>query len=221
MVEPLDERVAQAQAPLLYGQPAAWRDLTELRLGDLEDKYLRGFAEYLLAVNLETFKRDLGGAAGRYEAAYGALRPFSSPLARTTCSVVEFRMNAFNRLLTLGPESVFWPAANYFQSPAGGVTGGGARKIRTTEFGIWMDSTQDAILDAVGHAHAGDLGKALHVVDRLTRDDLREPGNWTKAVVLRARMTRSLGDVERSAREYRELVGDPVYDVEARRSSGT
>jgi hypothetical protein len=213
---PLDSLVEDAQRPLLLGQQANWEVLTNAAHSaeTLPSRYLRGHAEYLMGVNFEGFEADWRSASRRWEAAYGLLRPFASRRARLCSSIIEFRMDAFDRLLALGPSSRFWLAANFFRSPP--------RMVVPQEFvphepgGVWIDQGQEDLIEAVRHFFEADLAKSSEALRRVPIGSDPEPGVWRKATVLRARLAEKVGDAAQAKAAFEALLGDPVFDAEAR-----
>jgi hypothetical protein len=214
----VDERFRESQAPLLNLHAPSWKQLNSLPLASpLDQKYARGLAEYLLGVQLEVLEHRWRDARARYESAYGTLRPFSTVLSRTVCSVVEFRMNAFNRLIANGRRSVFWPAANLLCSPPRRVSEVGLPSSRQSDTGVWIDHAQDTMLDVAAYVLMEDYGKAEEELRSLRNDEVEEAGNWTKMQILSARISAALGRVDGAQHAYASLLNDPLYGDEARR----
>jgi hypothetical protein len=82
-VSDIDQLIDRAQQPLLSGEPAVVESLLNVTMqgSALRERYARGFAEWLLAANVEALEHDWRAGARRIEQAYSALRVFATPLA--------------------------------------------------------------------------------------------------------------------------------------------
>jgi hypothetical protein len=212
----LDELVIQAQAPLVHNAKSEWRSLRQEGMRpsrhELERRYLMGFAEYFMGCDYE-LDGEWASAGPRYERALGQLRIFASDLTRSARSVLAFKMNAFPLLLQGGPKSIFWGAAHFFQSPIA-VPQALARRI-DTQHGVWMDEFHEGILRAVTFYYDRHFDQADVELRSLPATLAQEPNNQVQGSVLTARIARQLGQSERAARVYSELVHHPVFGREA------
>jgi hypothetical protein len=213
----LDRLVQQAQEPLKNGQPADWRMLRDHgsapASGPLQRRYLLGFAEYLLACNLEAIELVWPHAQRQYEAAFGMLRIFSSDLARSALAVLAFRMDAFTLLKQNGPQSLFWQPAVFFGDQDQHIRPDSAR--RRPGAGIWVDEFQEGLLRGVAAYYRGDLIAADAEARGLPRSLTQDPANRRKMLLLQARVAAALHDKERARRAYDELRDDPTFGREA------
>lgn len=211
----LDALVNAAQAPLGKGGAADWNTLLaaarERGLSSLERRYLSGFGEYLLALHLDQTgsQRD---AARALERAWGRLIPFGTDLARSAISVIAFRMDALEFLVSGATRSALAPVAGYLMSPPRWLTVVAKPRARS---GIWIDDYQEALVSATHHALNGGFEAALAAL-RSAPSALRSAaGNQRKALILEARLTRELGDLAAMRSAYSGLQHDPVYGEEA------
>lgn len=92
-----------------------WREVAG-HIGVLENRYLNGFFEYVLAFHLETHGQpEL--AKQHFEDAFGLLLPFRTPLAHSAQCVLGLRMNCFAVLARAPRGSVVSASDQFFNSP--------------------------------------------------------------------------------------------------------
>jgi hypothetical protein len=218
-VDKLDDMVAEAQEPLWHGQPGRWQTLraAERSVEPLAARYLRGFAEYLLAIQFEVFHHDFEPARRGLEAAFGRLRVYNSALARAASALLAFRMESYGLVRRMGPASTLWSAAHYFDSPA--TVPEPFPDLRIADRGVWIDNYQEGLLRVANDALRGHPKAALEHWQSLPPDLTAAPGNGAKRDIAGARLYAELGDRRRSRALYGRLLDYPGYEAEARAGS--
>jgi len=213
----LDRVVELAQEPLADGLAPSVNLLRQRRSrerpGSLEERYVDGFAEYLLGCQFEV-DLDFGHARDRYEQAFGRLRVFRTSLATSAMGILEFRAIAVRRLRGRGPTSRLWQSALFLESPEPSELPGSVAS--THDRGIWIDAYQEGLLNGIGAYADGDFDRATEIALALPQSLLDGPGNRRKRQLLVARASLRAGNTEAARAAYAELKEDVVFGDEAR-----
>jgi hypothetical protein len=214
----LDELVLRAQERLYAGGSARWELLLGARRpGEaLRTRYLEGFAELLLGVNMEIHSRDFATATRSYTRAFGQLRVFGTPLARAAASVLAWRMDAYALVLRQGPNSTLWASAHWYSSPP--RVPDVITTLDVAERGIWIDDYMEGLIDVAHQAIVGNPDEALSRWRTLPATLADGPGYPSKHDIAGARLARAAGDTTLSRRLFTQLANHPVYESEARQA---
>jgi hypothetical protein len=212
----LDGIVTAAQAPL---EGTAGTDFQGLRNAidvrppmSIERRYLDGFAEYLLAHDLDG-KGQFTDAGRALERAWGRLLPFGTDLARSAMAVIAFRFHAMEYLTSQSTASALAPYAAYLSVPPAVGTGVPSSASRGL---IWVDQYQEALFAATRAAIEGRPMDGRTALAGAPASLELAAGNQRKFLILTARLANEIRDSDAARAAYQRLLADPIYGAEAK-----
>jgi len=216
----LDALVRHLQQPLLEDLEPDWslfRSTYIQGMGSnpLETRYLSGFYEYLLGSFLE--KNNDQAARVHYEQAFGYLRPFKTHLAHTACSILALKMNWFWMLKRCKVNSKFYLPNIFFNHSLWDnrlFTAAPSATVARTD-GLWIDSFQEALLEALQRYYVRDLQGVMTISTQLKNHSfIRDRNNADKVALLEGRSLLMQGNRVAAVGVYRQLRYHPLFGHE-------
>lgn len=191
-----------------------WRDVTG-NMGVLENRYLDGFFEYLLAFRLEQQSYSVL-AKQHFEDAFGLLLPFRTPLAHSAQCVLGLRMNCFGVMERAAPRSLLSASFQFFCQP---FPSEWARMAPTEEGSPFITHADEftvrlaRVIADFYDAAPSVCGAGLEALE--FHPSARETNNAHKLSLLRARFERRGGRVAEARATYEMLRDHPLFGKEA------
>jgi hypothetical protein len=204
----------QDTAPRSSPDIGHWRELTG-DMGILENRYLNGFFEYVLAFYLEV-QGQSGKAKQHFEDSFGFLLPFRTPLAHSAQCVLGLRMNCFGVLARAPRKSIVSASDKFFNRPFPSqwvrlmpAEGGSAFMTYADDFTIRLVQVIADFYDS----HLSACGAGLDALE--FHPSAKEKNNEDKLSLLRARCHRRADSVSQARATYEMLQYHPLFGTEA------
>jgi hypothetical protein len=184
-------------------------------MGILENRYLNGFFEYVLAFHLE-MKGQTRQAKQHFEDSFGFLLPFRTPLSHSAQCVLGLRMNCFGVLARVPRKSIVSASDIFFNRPFP------SQWVRLTPaevgspFMTYADDFTIRLVHVIADfydGHPSPCGAALEALE--FHPSGKEKNNEDKLSLLRARFQRRVGSVSQARATYEMLQYHPLFGTEA------
>jgi hypothetical protein len=191
-----------------------WRELTG-DMGVLENRYLNGFFEYVLAFHLAN-NGQAGRAKQHFEDAFGLLLPFRTPLAHSAQCVLGLRMNCFGVLARAPRKSVVSASDQFFNQPFPSQWVRQTPVEEVSPFMTYADEFTIRLVRVIADFYGGDLsvtGAGLEALE--FHPSGKEKSNEDKLLLLRARFQRQAGRAVQARATYEMLRYHPLFGTEA------
>jgi hypothetical protein len=191
-----------------------WRELTG-DMGVLENRYLNGFFEYVLAFHL-TNSGQSDRAKQHFEDAFGLLLPFRTPMAHSAQCVLGLRMNCFGVLERAPRKSLVSAADRFFNQPFPSHWVRPTTKEETSPFMTHADEFTIRLVSVIADFYDGDPSICAAGLEALEfHPSGKEKSNEDKLLLLRARLQRRAGDASLARKTYEVLRYHPLFGTEA------
>jgi hypothetical protein len=191
-----------------------WRELTG-DMGVLENRYLNGFFEYVLAFHLAN-NGQADRAKQHFEDAFGLLLPFRTPLAHSAQCVLGLRMNCFGVLARAPRKSVVSASDQFFNEPFPSQWARPTAADEANPFMTYADEFTIRLVRVIADFYEGDpsvCGAGLEALE--FHPSGKEKNNEDKLLLLRARFQRQAGRASQARATYEMLRYHPVFGAEA------
>ncbi len=191
-----------------------WRELTG-DMGVLENRYLNGFFEYVLAFHL-TNSGQSDRAKQHFEDAFGLLLPFRTPMAHSAQCVLGLRMNCFGVLERAPRKSLVSAADQFFNQPFPSQWVRVAVTEEANPFMTYADEFTIRLVSVIADFYDGDPTICAAGLEALEfHPSGKEKSNEDKLLLLRARLQRKAGRAGQARATYEMLRYHPLFGTEA------
>ena len=191
-----------------------WRELTG-EMGILENRYLNGFFEYVLAFHLANNGQS-HRAKQHFEDAFGLLLPFRTPLAHSAQCVLGLRMNCFGVLERAPRKSVVSASAHFFNQPFPSQWVRPKATEEANPFMTYADEFTIRLVSVIADFYDGDRSVCAAGLEALEfHPSGKEKSNEDKLLLLRARFQRQAGRAGQARATYEMLRYHPLFGTEA------
>jgi len=191
-----------------------WRELTG-DMGVLENRYLNGFFEYVLAFHLANNGQS-DRAKQHFEDAFGLLLPFRTPLAHSAQCVLGLRMNCFGVLARAPRKSVVSASDQFFNQPFPSQWARPAAVDEANPFMTYADEFTVRLVKVIADFYdveSSACGAGLEALE--FHPSGKEKNNEDKLALLRARFQRQAGHAIQARATYEMLRYHPLFGTEA------
>ena len=184
-------------------------------LGDLENRYLNGFYEYILAFGLEEDRKS-AEAKGHFEEAFGRLLPFRTALAHSAQCVLGLRMNCFGVLQRSPDSSSVAAAGHFFNEPYPSQWSVPEGSKAGNPFVTYADNFMVRLVNVVVAYYAADETALWQGISALEfHSAALEKNHADKLALLKARASRNAGDTAGARKMYDLIRYHPRFGNEA------
>ncbi len=191
-----------------------WRELAG-NMGLLENRYLNGFFEYVLAFHL-TNNGHSDRAKQHFEDAFGLLLPFRTPMAHSAQCVLGLRMNCFGVLERAPRRSLVSAADHFFNQPFPSQWVRPAATEETSPFMTYADEFTIRLVSVIADFYDRDPSICAAGLEALEfHPSGREKSNEDKLLLLRARLQWKAGRAGQARATYEILQYHPLFGTEA------
>lgn len=191
-----------------------WRELTG-EMGVLENRYLNGFFEYVLAFHLAKNGQS-DRAKQHFEDAFGLLLPFRTPLAHSAQCVLGLRMNCFGVLGRAPRKSVVSASDQFFNQPFPSQWIRSTPVEEASPFMSYADEFTIRLVRVIAEFYDTDPSVCRAGLEALEfHPSGKEKNNEDKLLLLRARFQRQKGRAIQARAPYEMLRYHPLFGTEA------
>jgi hypothetical protein len=191
-----------------------WRELTG-DMGALENRYLNGFFEYILAFHLANNGQS-ERSKQHFEDAFGLLLPFRTPLAHSAQCVLGLRMNCFGVLARAPRKSLVSASDQFFNQPFPSPWVRPTAMEEADPFMTYADEFTIRLVKVVADFYDRDpsvCGAGLEALE--FHPSGKEKNNEDKLLLLRARFQRQGSRTGPARATYEMLRYHPLFGTEA------
>jgi hypothetical protein len=190
-----------------------WRERIG-EVGALENRYVNGFFEYVLAFHLENHGQP-EKAKQHFEDAFGLLLPFRTALAHSAQCVLGIRMNCFGVLARAPRKSIVAASDQFFNQPFPSPWTLPASIEDGDPFITYADEFTVRVVQVVAdfYAHPSDCNGGLQALE--FHPSARAKSNEDKLFLLKARLHRLAGRTNEARAAYELLRYNPLFRSES------
>jgi hypothetical protein len=210
----IHSQINQDTAPRSSPDIGRWRELIG-HMGMLENRYVNGFFEYVLAFHLEMLGQT-GQSKQHFEDSFGLLLPFRTPLARSAQCVLGLRMNCFGVLARAPRKSLVSAADQFFNRPFPSSWVGPTVSEEGSPFITYADDFTMRLVQVIADYYTGEPSECGAGLEALEfHPSARDKNNEDKLLLLRARFHRRAGRTSKARTAYEMLQYHPSFGTEA------